>query len=822
MNKHHTTIVLAILFCTGLFVLWWADYTGFDRPESDAVLPALAEIPAADIKRIEIVARDRDREPSKEGAKEPAEETAKGSAGAQRLVFERRDEGRWQMHEPFDVAANPSQVETLAQTLKALRKSAEAGTLREPLAKYGLEPPAAVIRVFGADQTAPLAVLDVGRGLRDQLYVHAEGSDGIEVVEPRLLSLLKLKPVEWRDRALFHLPSFRVGTLTVTGPGRDLKAERDERHWLFDRPVRAVAEFDKVEGLVAELTSLQVVPGSAGFVANDVKEQDAAKYGLDDPAMTIELRPALGPGKPQTLDVGKAENEQSSRFYARTGGQDDVVLIEARDFRDLGLDTKTKELRSKKVAALNDKQVEFMRIEAFGRTFDIARNASGWEQLRPTREPADTATVSNLLKKLGEVETSDFLDPATIPNASIDPPRMTISVWQARDHAPPALLLDAPPKAPPRVALQVGDVDGYRKVVYARLEGDRYLLGIPDTFAAALPRSALAFHDRTVLTLSPTQIHRLTIHRGGTDYELVAPAAAGKSTRWQMVRPVAARADDDAVTQVILLLSSLRAEEYITDQMGDGRAYGLHAPTLTVTWTTPAEATVRKAKEKDRSKPGEGQNETVTGTLRIGAKLPNSEQWYANIEGNPAVFTLSARALGVFDAEFHTHRVLAFAPGAARRLVLRWPGRTLVFKPQEAPPGKEMRWVPEDSAAASGFDGSRLVALVQALSNLNAPRFLQYEGPIPAWTGLDDAGLSIEVHLADGAARFLRISRTSDQQTYATTAKDGEASGPVFFLTGPAWPELVRYVPGGATLPDDVFAPEAPQPKAEEAKSARP
>ncbi len=34
---------------------------------------------------------------------------------------------------------------------------------------------------------------------------------GIEVVDPRLLGMLKLTPAEWRDKSLFHLPSFRVG-----------------------------------------------------------------------------------------------------------------------------------------------------------------------------------------------------------------------------------------------------------------------------------------------------------------------------------------------------------------------------------------------------------------------------------------------------------------------------------------------------------------------------------------------------------------------------------------------------------------------------------
>src|SRR5262249_6068151 len=152
----------------------------------------------------------------------------------------------------------------------------------------------------------------------------------------------------------------------------------------------------------------------------------------------------------------------------------------------------------------------------------------------------------------------------------------------------------------------------------------------------ALPRSPLAFHNRTVLTLSPTQIHGLTIHRDGTDYELVSPAGAGTSTHWRMMRPVAARADEEAITKATLLLSSLRAEEYISDQVGDGKAFGLYAPSLSVTWTMPAESVPSKPNVDGKAKTAKGKRENKSGTLRIGGKLPKSELWYANIEGNPA------------------------------------------------------------------------------------------------------------------------------------------------------------------------------------------
>src|SRR6185437_5359443 len=127
MKKHHINIALATLFFTGLFVLWWADYTGIEPDVSDAVLPGLAKAPVAAIHRLEIARPEHGGEKS-------------NAKGPERIVFERRDEGRWQMVEPVDAAADPSKVETLARNLKDMRKSADAGTIHDPPEAFGLVP----------------------------------------------------------------------------------------------------------------------------------------------------------------------------------------------------------------------------------------------------------------------------------------------------------------------------------------------------------------------------------------------------------------------------------------------------------------------------------------------------------------------------------------------------------------------------------------------------------------------------------------------------------------------------------------------------------
>ena len=259
---------------------------------------------------------------------------------------------------------------------------------------------------------------------------------------------------------------------------------------------------------------------------------------------------------------------------------------------------------------------------------------------------------------------------------------------------------------------------------------------------AGLPRS-----DRAVA--QPRQDHAAEdLSRGDALRAGRAAQTGSKSTHWDMVAPVEAPADEEAITKMVMLLSTLTAEGFVTDQIGDGKAFGFHAPSLTVTWTTPAEATADQVK----SRPGD-HAVTETGTLRIGKKVPRSDLSYANIEGSPIVFTLCAAAIDPFEAEFHTHRAMAFPKASARRLVLHWPVRTLAFKPQQDATGKGILWVPETTADTKGLDLTRLATLVETMANLNTPRFVQYRGPIPDSSGLAQPRLVIEVDLASNKKR---------------------------------------------------------------------
>lgn len=783
--RHRSTFVLLTLFAAALGVLWWVDHARIPTREqqeelSDHVLPELADMPVAEIRRVEVTAR------------EPAG----------RIAAERREGGRWQVVEPVDAAADPNAVETLVRNLRDLRKSRDAGTITGDPAPYGLDRPQAVLSLYGDNAKTPLASLELGTERKDDVYVRHAGSAGIEVIGRRLLSLARQPVAAWRDRSMFRVPSFRVESVAIreADAGRDVELRRDERRWLLTAPVRVPADDDKAEGLVAELLALRAAD-DGGFVADGV--MDLAPYGLDHPSMTLTITPYAGHGQPQTVKVGAAVPGKPDVRYAIRSDQDDVVLLDVKRLRESYPGPVA--LRSKKVADFQPRLASRLKVETPGRTFDLVRDGEGWRlEGAPARE-ADRASVQNLISRLGDLAASEILEPARVPNAGLDPPSFHVQVWQSERPASAGASASASAaEGAPRADFRLGRHDQVRKTVYAQIAGDDMVLAVPDEILEALPRNEFAFRDLSVVTFSPADVERLTVERGGKSVTVRAPGSGTAATRWRMVEPVDAPADETMVTAALTALGNLRAVAWESDTLGDGRAYGLDNPPLRVKWT------LRPA----RGLPGAGPPPASLPprAVRFGRQKPGTGQVYANVEGEPGVFTVHMAVLGALAAELHDRTLLNLTPSEVERVVLEWPARTLALRPHKGQPGRPPGWEAEPRYDPAGFDFARFAALLPQVAGLKVVQFLQYVGPFPPASGLERPRVTVRIWTT-GAKEpaVLRLGASSSQGSAATTATGSE--GAVGLVTTPDPWDVVLDPPRRLDdLPADPFAPAAPRP----------
>jgi hypothetical protein len=759
--KTRTTTSLLVLFFGGLLALWWADRAHVPTSEqrrkmSGLVLPELIGVGAEGVRKVEIV-----------GGKEP-------------VVLERRDGGRWQLTSPIDAAADRAKVMTLVGNLKELPRTADAAPLSGPGSKYGLDPPARTIRLFAAGAARPLAVLEVGKAAGERSYVRPGGAGEIEVVDSKLLGAVYGTAADWRERTIFPVFSFDVQNISINGPGRDLEAARSDGAWRVVKPFRAPGDDERLDGVVADLTALRVAEGTAGFVADRVK--DMAPYGLDRPTFSIEVITRGNASQPLSLLVGKEVPGKQGKLYARRGDQHEVLELDAARLASLGKDAY--QFRGRQVARLDARNVRFIEAKASRVTYQLALVADAWRILAPEPGPADARVVGDLLAQVQALQASAVVPPAEVTSAGLDAPAASFAFWEGDDA------VSSKPAREPDLALAIGRFDSRRGAVHVQTGGDSNVLLVPETTTKLVPRGRFAYRDRVLMNLPPDQIERITVERNGETFELESSGKPRDYGHWKLTKPVVAPADAEAAARLDLLISHLRAESLVAERpSSDLTEYGLDRPTAKVSWHKRGTA--------------DGPNE-----LLVGGNVADSPgSCYALLGGGASpVFTLSAAAAGIVRAELHDRKVVTFPEDQARRLVLRWPDRTVAAVREERPFAGEPDW--KTDQPGFGLDSQRLKTLVHALAALTTPRFAQYRGRFPAQSGLGRPRLVIEVELAGGlGTRQLRMGDAEASGFRHATTESGD-SGAVVLLPDQFWAPWVRLHGEREELPANVFAPE--------------
>ncbi len=788
---NRTTGVLLVLFFGGLLAIWWADHaripTEHERNLTNGlVLPQLIDTQPADVRRVEI------------------------AGGPRPLVFERREGGRWRMVEPVDALADGGRVVALIEGLKGLRLSLDAGTVRVSSGEHGFDH-ARTVRLFLVDGKTPLATLEIGDLFEghDLRYVRAAGANGAELTDALKLSAVDLDASDWRERSLFTLTPFESARLSVVGPGRELEAARvAPGKWRLRRPVEAPADFNKLQGVLADLGALRVEDQEDGFVADNVKESDLARFGLDAPRMTVTLGGSEPKAPSQTIQIGKDLPGKADRAYARGADQDDVVAINPKALQDLGREPNA--LRSQKLADIDPSRVDFLSVRADGLDHNLARVAGGWVEVRRVGNDrgkgkgkgkgkikvlgkVDPQVVHALLTKLEALETSQFLDPKAVPEdrSGLLEPRFALKAWLSSSDEPEARIEPVLPAGEPAADLVLGRQDAAKKVVYARTAGDAAVLLVPDNVLEALPLGPLAFRERTILAQDRAGFTRFGVRRGDRETLVQAPARISGGNPflgWRLTKPVEAAADVESVARLAILLSGLRAEELVADSDPDPNAFGLDDPALSVSWIMKGALGTRRS-------------------LALGKEVPGRKgSRYAAVSGNPLVFTIAPQAVEILGAELHDRRLLDFPAEKVTRVILRWPGRSLdLVRGVAASPTAPTTWEPGPGADLSGFDVARVNPLLANLSHLTAARFARYDGPFPVDSGLSPAALTIRVLLeGDPKPRELRLGAPAPGDLLQATPSAGD-SGPIALVPTAGWEGWITAPRRADDLPVDVF-----------------
>jgi len=582
-----TTLVLALVGAAVFAYLLFVEKPWEEQQVVDAqpktIAKALFELPADEVDRVEL-----DRRAGK------------------KFVFVKEDDNEWKMLEPLACPANKQEVDNLVKKVaeaKYLKRYA-AGSKDVPSDKIaGLEELRARVKLFKGDKVE--AEVEVAFGGRVPTgkgsYLRVAGSDDVIEAQDDFGDTFTKKVKDYRNKTIVKFDLKDVQRVSVEGTANFVLVKNGDR-WVVESPVRGVADKSRAVRVARALSNLNV---------SDFKDDEPVSYrpyGLDKPRLTLkvetlETKPAKAkPGDPDTkpadtqpsiesqayvLHIGGPAKPDAKEYFARIGSAPWVFVVPENKYNDINADLV--ELRDKTLAKVESAKVKKIVGDIAGETIALTKGPNGnWVFADEAETQADATVVGDLLKAIGDLKASDFIDPAQLlMTIDWDKPRAKIAVTQEGRLEP--------------ITVLVGPASPSGKMVYVRNAASDAVAVVRDSDVEQLMQMPVSYRDRTVMTFERDRANQIAV--SGKERQTITLAKGGDGKSWRMSAPIMANVDRDAVRNLLQDLSSLQAKRVVS--VGDKAAYGLDKPQVELAvWVEPVTA---KPKAKVVKKGGETQ-----------------------------------------------------------------------------------------------------------------------------------------------------------------------------------------------------------------------
>ena len=550
---------------------------------------------------------------------------------------------------------------------------------------------------------------------------------------------------EARKGRVLSVETTDVTAIELKRPDGTVKAAREGEGWQVTEPVKARGD----RGAIEETLSTVVT-------AKMDREIDAAPkalgdFGLDSPSAEIAL--TLKDGKSIALLLG-AKSPTGVWVYAKERDKPNVFVVGESVLRDAT--RPVADFRDKTVLAFSRADVTGLEIVTPTESMTVEPDGQKWKMTQPTPRAADTESVSGLLERLSAARVKEFVaeSPSSLAPYGLDRPvRVVVHVGKEKDRASKGLLF--------------GRSDAEKKGVYAMRAGESSVLLIPEETAKAIPLTAAALRDKTVVAFERDKVTR---------YDIESPKGQVTVTRdkdgWKITAPQALAADQVEAGSVVARLASLRAQTFLSDDASGIPRY-LSQPEVKVTLHVegaPAPITVLLAPSPEKR----GGQPTV----------------YAAVAGQGPVVLVEDKALeglGKTALTLRDRRVFtALEPKDVKRVRVKAGGQTALL---ERSGDTEWKLVEPTKGAARS---TKVDDLIYTLRGMKWDELAAEKVETPARWGFDAPALEVTLLKGDGGelGTFIVGKREGDRY-FARTA-----AGPVYAISARSVGEIPK-------VPDD-------------------
>ncbi len=237
----------------------------------------------------------------------------------------------------------------------------------------------------------------------------------------------------------------------------------------------------------------------------------------------------------------------------------------------------TRELgqNSNVVFAYDRNQVDALTVTNHDTRIDLQRGeANHWKMNAPVADRADGPLIEEVMSTLESVRkvdtiTASFLSKVKLADYGLQTPREKLAVTDnigKKGHVTEFLFGNESP------------VEGK---VYLQIAGGADVYVVNDDLKKLLQKDVNSWRDHRLTNLVSTEVNKLTVKNPAGEIELQRDA-----DHWKLVKPLAARADDAKVNDLVSQVATLSIKSFVADDKADAASYGLTEPRGTVTLYT--------------------------------------------------------------------------------------------------------------------------------------------------------------------------------------------------------------------------------------------
>jgi hypothetical protein len=577
--KPRTTIVLLLLAAALGGYVYWDFKHGTTTEEAERKAKQLLTIKSADATRLELVASN------------------------QTIVVEKINQ-HWSIKQPLSVRADDSAVNAIIDQLEFAQRDrtfTEKEITASSLADFGITNPR--LRLTVRDKQGDHVVLfGNATPTKEAVYIQVQGEKMPCLTGKSLFERANVTLDSLRDRTVLEAQGIATTRIELKTADRVIELARNpsknepEPRWAFVKPFQARADQQKVGDLLAVISALRV----QDFVSEDPK--DAHTHQLDDPRHEVTLWTG---DKGQTLLIGRIPTNDTAKVFAKLKSADSIFTLPADSVKKF--DLQVNDLRDTHVLTVADTNVQTIAIARGADKITLSRSNRFWNVVGATLAPADDARVQDILRRLTELTTTQFVaDVATdLGKYGLTTPMLAVTLQDAGTNA--------------LAQLFVGGVDPTGKTRYVKRGDERFIYGVPAGGVDKITATRGDYRSRRIAEIKMDQVTKLTIEQHGT--RTVAERGADK--KWKLIEPAQAPLNNDRLQQILDAVVFLQAEDIVRENLDNAAACGLDKPMAKFTVATS----------------------TKTYALEIGA-AKNTDVYYASWNDPALIFTLGSPVVG--------------------------------------------------------------------------------------------------------------------------------------------------------------------------------